>query len=105
MKWRSKTAVKRPKWKSMCPGDILEKEISTNKKAKYSQHDVILDVAEAADIALSEYSGTVIEIELEKEDGQLIYEVDIENGREEAEIRSEERRVGKECRYGWWTAE
>src|SRR5699024_9366942 len=90
MKWRSKTAVKRPNWKSMCPGDILEKEISTNKKAKYSQHDVILDVAEAADIELNSYARNVIEIEREKEDGQLIYEVDIENGREEAEIDIEQ---------------
>ncbi|MEC5424680.1 PepSY domain-containing protein [Virgibacillus sp. C22-A2] len=41
---------------------------------------------EAEEIALNSFSGTITEVELDEDDGRLIYEIEIENGNEEAEI-------------------
>lgn len=46
----------------------------------------VIDIRKALNIGLNEYSGTVTEIELDKEDGELIYEVEIVSGNEKAEI-------------------
>jgi|SRR5690625_3734933 len=60
------------------------KKEKTNKKDK--GNNAIIDVGEASDIALKEFSGRINEVELEEEDGRLIYEVEIESGELEAEI-------------------
>src|SRR5699024_3104073 len=61
-----------------------KKKEKTNKKDK--GNNAIIDVGEASDIALKEFSGRINEVELEEEDGRLIYEVEIESGELEAEI-------------------
>src|SRR5690625_5177707 len=45
-----------------------------------------IDAKQAIDIALNEFPGTIVELELESDDGRLIYEIEIESGHEEAEI-------------------
>lgn len=45
-----------------------------------------LSVEEAKQIALTEFEGKVTEIELDKDDGRLIYEVKLTDGTDEAEI-------------------
>lgn len=46
----------------------------------------VITAQEAGEIALKEFSGEIDEIELDEEDGRLIYEVEIERGEQEAEI-------------------
>lgn len=46
----------------------------------------VLSVEEAKQIALTEFEGKVTEIELDKDDGRLIYEVKLTDGTHEAEI-------------------
>src|SRR5699024_11884487 len=46
------------------------KKEKTNKKDK--GNNAIIDVGEASDIALKEFSGRINEVELEEEDGRLI---------------------------------
>lgn len=60
------------------------KKEKSNKKDK--ENNAIIDVGEASEIALKEFSGRITEVELEEEDGRLIYEVEIESGDLEAEI-------------------
>lgn len=61
-------------------------------KDKHQQHHqksdktTVIDAKQAIDIALQEFPGTIVELELEREDGRLIYEIEIENGEMEAEI-------------------
>src|SRR5690625_1653994 len=45
-----------------------------------------IDAKQAIDIALNEFPGTIVELELESDDGRLIYEIEIESAHEEAEI-------------------
>lgn len=60
---------------------------SEQKKEKNNEDsNVLIDISEATEIALKEFSGTVTEVELEEEDGRLIYEVEVEAGEQEAEI-------------------
>lgn len=56
------------------------------KKNKESAKTAVIGESKAKRIALSQFSGKVEEIELDKDDGRLIYEVEIENGNREAEI-------------------
>ena len=46
----------------------------------------VLSIEEAKQIALTEFEGKVTEIELDKDDGRLIYEVELKDGTHEAEI-------------------
>lgn len=46
----------------------------------------VINTDKAKDIALKEFSGTVTDLELDEDDNRLIYEINIENGNEEAEI-------------------
>lgn len=62
----------------------LNEEHSNQNEANEKQ--TAIDIGEAVEIALSKFSGTVIEVELKEENGRLIYEVEIESGEEEAEI-------------------
>ncbi|GAB3791194.1 PepSY domain-containing protein [Virgibacillus kimchii] len=45
-----------------------------------------IDTEEARNIALNEFDGIVTSLELDEEDGRLIYEIEIERGDHEAEI-------------------
>jgi uncharacterized membrane protein YkoI len=71
-------------------GEILKIETETHGKKKTSnnnkQLDNILSAAEVKEIALNEFSGKVKELELDKDDGRLIYEVEIKNKGKEAEL-------------------
>src|SRR5699024_308535 len=46
----------------------------------------VMDIKSIIDIAQKQFSGTVAEIDLDEDDGRLIYEVEIERGNQEAEI-------------------
>lgn len=63
------------------------KEKEQNKQAEEQKETkTVISTEEAAKIALQQFSGEVDEIELEEEDGRLIYEVEIERGEQEAEV-------------------
>lgn len=55
-------------------------------KQKPKDKNAIIDVSEASEIALNEFSGRITEVELDEDDGRLIYEIEIESGELEAEI-------------------
>src|SRR5699024_2179135 len=61
-----------------------KKQKSDQKKSEEKR--VIISIEEAKRIALAEFSGEIDDIELDTEDGRLIYEVEIERGDKEAEI-------------------
>lgn len=67
------------------PSTTKEKEQQTEEKENKAKNTVI-DVDEAINIALAKFPGTVDEVELEEEDGRLIYEIEIEANGEEAEF-------------------
>ena len=46
----------------------------------------VLSIEEVSKIALQQFSGEIDEIELDEENGRLIYEIEIERGEQEAEI-------------------
>ena len=56
----------------------------SNQKPK--EKNAIIDVSEVSEIALNEFSGRITEVELDEDDGRLIYEIEIESGELEAEI-------------------
>ena len=55
---------------------------TTNEK----KPSTVIDINEAVNIALNEFKGTVTDVELDEDDGRLIYEIEMESGEEEAEI-------------------
>ncbi|HLQ70235.1 MAG TPA: PepSY domain-containing protein [Bacillota bacterium] len=59
---------------------------SGSKSEKKSDKKAVIDIKKAVDIALKEYSGTIVEIELDTENGQLAYEVEIVSGNQKAGI-------------------
>lgn len=63
-----------------------EDKKESKQNTKKSDHQNMIDAKEAIKIALNEFSGTVKEVELDKEDGRLIYEIEIVSGNNEAEI-------------------
>lgn len=69
-------------------GEILVIEIETNKDHKYKvqNNQTMIDAHQAISIALDKFSGTVTDLELDKDDGYLMYEIEIKSGHEEAEI-------------------
>lgn len=59
------------------------------EQAKDKEKEVpktVLSVEEVSEIALQQFSGEIDEIELDEENGRLIYEIEIERGEQEAEI-------------------
>ncbi|HLR52131.1 MAG TPA: PepSY domain-containing protein [Candidatus Avamphibacillus sp.] len=60
----------------------------SNKKSNQNNNDkkALMDTSEASEIALNEFSGTITDLELDEEDGRLIYEIEIEDGEQEAEM-------------------
>lgn len=61
-----------------------KKEEKSKQKSK--EKNAIIDVSEASEIALNEFSGRITDVELDEDDGRLIYEIEIESGELEAEI-------------------
>lgn len=57
-----------------------------SEQKKSEEKRAIISIEEAKRIALAEFSGEIDEIELDTEDGRLIYEVEIERGDKEAEF-------------------
>ena len=55
---------------------------TTNEK----KPSTVIDINEAVNIALNEFKGTVTDVELDEDDGRLIYEIEMKSGEEEAEI-------------------
>lgn len=56
------------------------------KKDTQTQKNTVIDISSAIDIAQEEFPGVVVEVDLTKDDGRLIYEIEIFNGKEEAEV-------------------
>lgn len=63
-----------------------KQEQGNEKEPESDSKKAVISTKEAGEIALKEFSGEIDEIELEEEDGRLIYEVEIERGEQEAEI-------------------
>lgn len=61
-------------------------QVDVTADVKKSKPDNIISMKEAEDIALQEFSGVITELELDKDDGRSVYEIQIENGDDEAEI-------------------
>lgn len=67
--------------------DLEMKEKATEEtKENSNDHKSIISQTEAIEIALEQFSGKVEDIDLDKEDGRLIYEIEIESSQGEAEI-------------------
>src|SRR5690625_23980 len=49
--------------------------------------ETVLSISEVSNIALSHFSGSIDDVELEDEDGRLYYEVEIERDEQEAEMK------------------
>ncbi|SDR05862.1 PepSY domain-containing protein [Virgibacillus salinus] len=47
---------------------------------------VVIDIDKAKEIALSAFSGTIVSIELDEDDGRLLYEMEMDTNKREAEI-------------------
>src|SRR5699024_8760630 len=65
------------------------KEKESEAPAKSSTKDeqkTVIDVHDAVEFALKEFTGTVTEIELDEDDGRFIYEIEIKSGNEKAEF-------------------
>jgi len=60
-----------------------KKKKSNNQK---QDKNTVIDIRGAISIGLKEYQGIVTEIELDTENGQLVYEVEIVSGNEKAEL-------------------
>ncbi|WP_368654006.1 PepSY domain-containing protein [Ornithinibacillus sp. 4-3] len=55
-------------------------------KQNNQQENTVINEEKAIEIAKSEFPGTLVSMELDRDDGRLIYEIEIVNGNEEAEI-------------------
>ncbi|MDY0410441.1 PepSY domain-containing protein [Virgibacillus soli] len=62
------------------------KEKHKSKEKKKVDKKAVISVAEATEIALKEFPGYVTEVELDEDDGRLIYEIEIKSGDKEAEF-------------------
>lgn len=71
-------------------GEVLVIEIETNKSNKYNStvqdFDRLIGAEKAIEIAQEEFGGRVTELELDKEDGRLIYEVELMSEKQKAEM-------------------
>ena len=75
-------------------GEVLEvseenyKHKTNKEEIVKSEHtpENILSVKEAEEIAQKEFTGTITEIELDEDDGRYVYEVELREGAQEAEI-------------------
>ncbi|MFD1361996.1 PepSY domain-containing protein [Lentibacillus salinarum] len=61
-------------------------ELSYNGNSEGKSNTAVISMAEVEDIALSEFSGNIVEMELDEDDDRLYYEIEIEGKNKEAEI-------------------
>ena len=61
-------------------------QVEETADVKNNQPDNIISVKEAEDIALQEFSGVITELELDEDDGRYVYELELKNGDQEAEM-------------------
>lgn len=66
--------------------DDDENDKESNKATEKPAKKAAFDMAKAEKIALKEFDGTVTSTDLDEDDGHLIYEVEVHNGKKEAEI-------------------
>ncbi|MBN6204878.1 PepSY domain-containing protein [Ralstonia pickettii] len=73
--------------------EVKEKSYKNNKEqAVKTENNIennkenIISVKEAEEIAQKEFSGTLTEIELDEDDGRYVYEVELREGAQEAEM-------------------
>lgn len=71
--------------KTKIESNEAKKETNEPKETKKSKNAVI-DQKRAIEIALAEFPGKVEDVELDEDDGRLIYEIEIESGDLEAEF-------------------
>ena len=58
----------------------------TEEKKENDASNAMLSQDAAKEIALKEFAGTVVDLELDEDDGRKIYEIEIENGEDEATV-------------------
>ena len=58
----------------------------TEEKKENGASNAMLSQDAAKEIALKEFAGTVVDLELDEDDGRKIYEIEIENGEDEATV-------------------
>ncbi|MCF3944631.1 PepSY domain-containing protein [Oceanobacillus alkalisoli] len=70
---------------------VAASETKEETVEKQDRFDGVLSIEEAKQIALTEFEGKVTEIELDEDDGRLMYEVELKNETHEAEIELDAR--------------
>lgn len=65
---------------------VQKKQQTQKKEQKQEKKQTVISRQQAINIALSKFSGKVEDVELDDDDGRLIYEIEIENGDKEAEF-------------------
>lgn len=74
------------KEKSTNDGKNQTEQKQNENKQNNQQENTVINEEKAIEIAKSEFPGTLVSMELDRDDGRLIYEIEIVNGNEEAEI-------------------
>src|SRR5690625_1340669 len=64
-----------------------KEENKSTPKESTDTKETVLSISEVSNIALSHFSGSIDDVELEDEDGRLYYEVEIERDEQEAEMK------------------
>lgn len=82
-----KTSIeKKEKSEEQSNSETKDKQVSEKKPKKEKEKKTVISRDEAIEIALAQFSGEVDDVDLEEEDGRLIYEIEIERDDQEAEI-------------------
>ncbi len=70
------------------PEEPIVRATETTEVEREKEHvsKEILSIEEAKQMAMKEFDGKVVEIELDKDDGRLIYEIELKDGKREAEL-------------------
>ncbi|MYL60485.1 hypothetical protein GLW20_23570, partial [Virgibacillus halodenitrificans] len=56
------------------------------EKGKNKQSNGLIGMEKAEKIALDAFAGTIVSMELDEDDDRMIYEIEIENGEDEADV-------------------
>ncbi|WP_373895104.1 PepSY domain-containing protein [Virgibacillus sp. CBA3643] len=59
---------------------------NNDRNSTKSNNNTVIDLEKAEEIALNEFDGKITDLELDEDDDRLMYEIEIENGEDEAEI-------------------
>jgi len=66
--------------------ELSNKSNSDGNKNNQSQKSAVIDSAEAEKIAKDAFPGTIIQLELDEDDGQLYYEIEMKSKKKEADL-------------------